>query len=282
MREERYREWAAELPAILHDPDTRSAVRRAARMLRYAAGTIRGTALAPSNARGRLTAAMAVVLTVVAAVFTVSIVAVMVTNVMSAAKAPGDWVPYFWITASGINLSWLGGTLARRIRRADGPMAAVGNAVLDYGAWMIPGWLLSWLLRAVGADWTDLPGQTGAACAPAPICAAPAGSAAQAISPAQAISAEQAISLARQTVGRFYHVRLRPGYRAADVDEFIARIEATLTTGGQPGPAVTAAQVEAVKFGTTRRGGYDEMVVDEALNHYADGLARLALFPRPQ
>ena len=39
---------------------------------------------------------------------------------------------------------------------------------------------------------------------------------------------------------------------------------------------VTAADVEAVKFGTTRRGGYDEMVVDEALDHHADGLALLA------
>jgi hypothetical protein len=36
---ERYREWAAELPAILNDPDIRLAPRRAARALRYAAGT---------------------------------------------------------------------------------------------------------------------------------------------------------------------------------------------------------------------------------------------------
>ena len=35
-RDERYREWAAELPAILADPEVRPAARRAARMLRYA------------------------------------------------------------------------------------------------------------------------------------------------------------------------------------------------------------------------------------------------------
>ena len=35
-RDDRYREWAAELPAILRDPDTRLAARRAARMLGYA------------------------------------------------------------------------------------------------------------------------------------------------------------------------------------------------------------------------------------------------------
>lgn len=42
IRDERYREWTAELPAILNDPDTKPAVRRAVRMLCYAADTIRG------------------------------------------------------------------------------------------------------------------------------------------------------------------------------------------------------------------------------------------------
>jgi hypothetical protein len=39
-RDERYREWAAEVPAILHDPDIRFALLRSARALRFAAGTI--------------------------------------------------------------------------------------------------------------------------------------------------------------------------------------------------------------------------------------------------
>ena len=47
-RDERYREWVAELPAILQDPGVRPSARRAARMLRYASGTIRGTALTPA------------------------------------------------------------------------------------------------------------------------------------------------------------------------------------------------------------------------------------------
>ena len=38
-RDERYREWAAEVPAILHDPDIRVAPLRSARALRFAAGT---------------------------------------------------------------------------------------------------------------------------------------------------------------------------------------------------------------------------------------------------
>ena len=85
--------------------------------------------------------------------------------------------------------------------------------------------------------------------------------------------------MARDTAGRFYRARWRPGYQTAEVDEFIARIEATLTTGTRPGQAVTAADVEAAKFGTTRRGGYDEQMVDQALEHYADALAWLALLP---
>ncbi|KJE25416.1 hypothetical protein FF36_00029 [Frankia torreyi] len=41
-RDERYREWTAELPAILHDPDIRSASRRALRVLLFAADQHRG------------------------------------------------------------------------------------------------------------------------------------------------------------------------------------------------------------------------------------------------
>src|SRR4029077_19154075 len=53
IRAERYREWAAELPAILHDPQIRLAPLRAARMLGYAADTFRGTAMMPARARRR-------------------------------------------------------------------------------------------------------------------------------------------------------------------------------------------------------------------------------------
>ncbi len=85
--------------------------------------------------------------------------------------------------------------------------------------------------------------------------------------------------MARDTAGRFYRTRWRPGDQPAQVDEFIARIEATLTAGTRPGPAITAADVDAARFGTTRRGGYDEQTVDQALDHYADALARLAPYP---
>jgi len=57
IQDERYREWAAELPAIVHDREIRPAPYRAVRMLSYAADTLRGTALMPDRARRRLAAA---------------------------------------------------------------------------------------------------------------------------------------------------------------------------------------------------------------------------------
>jgi hypothetical protein len=46
-REERYREWAAELPCILADPAVRAAPLRTPRMLLFAADHIRGTRSLP-------------------------------------------------------------------------------------------------------------------------------------------------------------------------------------------------------------------------------------------
>jgi F-type H+-transporting ATPase subunit b len=53
IRAERYWEWTAELPAILHDSQIRPAPRRAVRMLAYAADTVRATALTPTRAKRR-------------------------------------------------------------------------------------------------------------------------------------------------------------------------------------------------------------------------------------
>ena len=71
---DRYREWAAELPAILNDPDIRFAPLRAARALRYAAGT-RASArflLRAEGQAGRSRLPRAVVLATAAAVIWVA------------------------------------------------------------------------------------------------------------------------------------------------------------------------------------------------------------------
>ncbi len=226
-RDERYREWTAELPAILRDPDTRLASRRAARMLGYAAGTLWGTALAPGSTR-RLMARMA-------GIAARAIIFGLVTYLGGWAKTPQGWI-YAGIGFFLGSLAVSGTRFAYRRKRGNGP----------------------------GDELTEAPARARARVA----CVLQASA-----------SAGPAISMARDTVSRFYCARWRPGYQTAEVDEFIARIEATLTTGTRPGQPVTAADVEAAKFGTTRRGGYDEQTVDQALDHYADALARLAPFP---
>jgi hypothetical protein len=52
-RKERYQEWAAELPVILHDPEVRPAAHRLVRMLWFAADTLRGAPAAARAARHR-------------------------------------------------------------------------------------------------------------------------------------------------------------------------------------------------------------------------------------
>ncbi len=51
VRDDRYREWTAELPAILHDPGIGFAPLRGARALRFAAGTIRTARRTPGAIR---------------------------------------------------------------------------------------------------------------------------------------------------------------------------------------------------------------------------------------
>jgi hypothetical protein len=52
IRQERYQEWLAELPVILHDREAGPAPLRVVRMLAFAADTLRGTTLAPDAYRG--------------------------------------------------------------------------------------------------------------------------------------------------------------------------------------------------------------------------------------
>jgi hypothetical protein len=71
-RDERCREWTAELPAILHDPAVRSPWRRTARALFFAAGISRTTrrlrrARGHSPIRRRLIAGLVIYLTLLAA-----------------------------------------------------------------------------------------------------------------------------------------------------------------------------------------------------------------------
>ncbi len=229
-RDERYREWVAELPAILQDPGVRPAARRAARMLRYASGTIRGTALTPGSAR-RVTAH-------IAGTAAQLIIAGLVIYLLGWPKTPQDWI-YKGIGCLLGALAISGCRLAYRRKRGKG----------------------------LGDDLTDAAeartrAQARAAC----------------ILQARA-SAGSVNSTAGYTAGSFPRRKLGPGYRAAEVDDFIARIEATLSGNARPGQAITAADIQAVKFNVTRHGGYDERTMDEVLDHYARELDKLTPFP---
>ena len=226
-RDERYREWVAELPAILQDPDVRPAARRAARMLRYASGTIRGTALTPGSAR-RVTAHMA-------RVVAPPIITGLAVHQLGWAKTPQDWI---YVGIGFLAVSGCG--LAYRRKRGKG----LGDD----------------LMAAVEAR-ARTRAQARAACI------------------LQARASAGYVNTAGSTVGSFPRRKLGPGYRAAEVDEFIARTEATLSENAQPGHAITAADVQAVTFNVTRHGGYEERTMDEVLDHYADELDKLTPFP---
>lgn len=231
-RDERYREWAAELPAILRDPDTRLAAHRAARMLGYAAGTIRGTALARGNAR-RLMASMA-------SAAAGSIFFCLVAYILGWAKTPQDLI-YHGIGYFSASLALSGCSFAYRKKRGK----ALGDKLTE---------AFEARARARARARADRVLQARASAGPA-------------------------ISMAGHAAGSFPRSKLGPGYRTAEVDELIARIEATLSGHARPAQAVTAADVQAVKFKVARHGGYDERVMDEVLDRYADELDRLAPSP---
>jgi len=173
-RDERYREWVAELPAILRDPGVRPAARRAARMLRYASGTIRGTALTPGSARR--------VMAHTAGAAAPVIISGLVAYLGGWAKTPQEWI---WV-GIGCLLGYL----------------TVSGCTLAYRRW------------GTGrgedlADAVEARARTRAQARAACILQARA-------------SAGSVNSTAGYTAGGFPRRKLGPGYRAAEVDEFIA------------------------------------------------------------
>jgi hypothetical protein len=95
IREERYREWAAELPAILHDPQIRLAPRRAVRMLGYAADTFRGTALTRVGARRQMPA-----MTAALSLLLLAGLAVVIWNIWNIVRAPEHPLNYLQLAWS--------------------------------------------------------------------------------------------------------------------------------------------------------------------------------------
>jgi hypothetical protein len=161
IRDERYREWAAELPAILHDREIRLAPYRAVRMLGYAADTLRGTALA-SGRTGRRPAAPSTLLLVL--LFMAGLVTV-AWGIRNALQAPEHGVNYVQVTWSLSLVAWSisqyvqpGARMTRLIFIAGGlagEVVSIWNAAQSPGDWVnysVAAWLFLlylawWLIR---------------------------------------------------------------------------------------------------------------------------------------
>jgi hypothetical protein len=122
--DERYREWAAELPAILSDSDVGSGVRRSARALRYAAGISRcARGLGRPGGQPRPGASLPArpgfpVRRVVVGVVIYAAVVALLAGLNAAFRPPGLWlmVPVLPAAACFAAFCLIDLALARRVR----------------------------------------------------------------------------------------------------------------------------------------------------------------------
>jgi hypothetical protein len=159
IRDERYREWAAELPAILHDRGIRLGPYRAVRMLGYAAGTLRATALTAGRARRRAAGPW----TLVPGLLFIAGLVVMVWGIRNTLRAPGDGVNYVLVAWSLSFVAWPISQYVRSTARVTGLIIITGNlaglAVFIWDTVRAPGdWvtyvLVAWsLVLLVASSW---------------------------------------------------------------------------------------------------------------------------------
>ena len=144
IQDERYREWAAELPAILHDREIRPAPYRAVRMLGYAADTLRGTGLMPGRGRPRLAGTASPLwpgLLVVAGSVA------MVWDVRDTVRAPGHWVNY-------VQLAWSLSLVAWPISQYVGPTVRMTGLIVIGGG--LAGLVVCiWTAVQAPGDWVN-------------------------------------------------------------------------------------------------------------------------------
>jgi hypothetical protein len=107
-RPERGREWTAELPAILADPDVPSGLLRSARALRFAAGTVRTARRQHGVFRGQLTGADArsagVRLFSCASLWLAAVCLVRIGAVLHIPPLHGTWIALVLLAAAAVEL----------------------------------------------------------------------------------------------------------------------------------------------------------------------------------
>jgi len=143
IREERYREWAAELPAILHDRQIGSEPRRAVRMLGYAADTLRGAALVRVRARRPLPHMMIVAL----CLLLVTGLAVVAWDIRAVAGAPGDPLDYLRLAWGALLVAYPVSMLIRTVSRV--------STLIVSGAALVGVAVNLWDVTRVPADWAN-------------------------------------------------------------------------------------------------------------------------------
>ena len=124
IRDERYREWVAELPAILHDREIRFALYRAVRMLGYAADTLRGAVLTTGRSRPRA----AVPPLLLRVLFSAALVSA-VWAIWNTAQAPGRGVNYLQAAWSLMLVAWSVSEYLRSTARTTELIWISGNLV---------------------------------------------------------------------------------------------------------------------------------------------------------
>ncbi len=106
-RDGRYREWTAELPAILADPDVRPVLRQV-RALRFAGGTIRTARREHGIFRGQLTGADAraagVRLFLTASLWLAAVCVVRIGAVLKIPAPHGIWIAPIFLAGAAIDL----------------------------------------------------------------------------------------------------------------------------------------------------------------------------------
>ena len=146
IREERYREWAAELPAILHDPQAGLAAVRAVRMLAYAADTLRGTIMPSARARRRTP--MTVLLRLILAAGLVNVA----WNTWTIMRSPGHALNFADLAWSLLLVAWPVSMLLRPAARVTALILISGNlagvAVTVWNAAQAPGDWVHYFLAA--------------------------------------------------------------------------------------------------------------------------------------
>jgi hypothetical protein len=126
VRDERYREWSAELPVILNDPEIRFAPGRAIRMIAYAADTFRGTTLTVARSRRRR---RELIRTVVLTLMLVACLALIPWNIWDITRAPGQPANYLQLAWGLLLAAWQISMLVRPAARATMLIIATASAM---------------------------------------------------------------------------------------------------------------------------------------------------------